>query len=66
MPEGERIVRRDGDASIPATLLHAFIHNGDRYYIAAIKVYQDGMIDCWGLLDFAGFRQKVAEGWADG
>ncbi|HEX8037270.1 MAG TPA: NADAR family protein, partial [Ktedonobacterales bacterium] len=28
-----------------------------------LKVYADGMIDCWGLVDLATFRQKVASGW---
>src|SRR5690349_4192849 len=58
----ERIVRRAADALIPGTLLEAFIHNGD-YHLTPIKVYQDGMIDCWELVDFETFRQKVAQGW---
>ncbi|WP_161977171.1 NADAR family protein [Dictyobacter kobayashii] len=28
-----------------------------------LKVYADGMIDCWGLVDLATFRQQVASGW---
>lgn len=40
----------------------AFIHNGD-YYLTDIKVYRDGLIDCWGLVDFATFREKVRSGW---
>ena len=27
----------------------AFIHNRD-YYLTHISIYQDGMIDCWGLV----------------
>ena len=42
---------------IPGTLLHAFIHNG-WYILAEIKVYQDGMIDCWDLVNFEGFQTE--------
>jgi len=34
-----------------------------QYHCVLIKVYQDGMIDCWGLVDFETFVQKVKEGW---
>lgn len=42
--------------------LPAFIRNGG-YHCALIKVYEDGMIDCWELVDFQGFVEKVKEGW---
>ncbi len=41
---------------------YAFIHNGD-YHLTEIMVYQDGMIDCWGLVNFEEFKQKIANGW---
>jgi len=47
---------------IPGMSTHAFIHNG-WYFVSEIKVYQDGMIDCWDLVDFEGFKQKIAQGW---
>jgi hypothetical protein len=40
----------------------AFIHNGD-YHLSPISVYQDGMVDCWGLVDFEEFQEKVRSGW---
>mgnify|MGYP001544786670 CR=1 FL=1 len=40
----------------------AFIHNWE-YHLTPISVYQDGMIDCWGLVDLEGFREKVHSGW---
>jgi hypothetical protein len=40
----------------------AFIHNGS-YFVSEIRVYQDGMIDCWDLVDFEGFKQKIKQGW---
>jgi hypothetical protein len=40
----------------------AFIHNGD-YHLSRIVAYQDGMVECWGLVTFAEFVQKVRDGW---
>ncbi|MGC4047482.1 MAG: hypothetical protein QM758_27110 [Armatimonas sp.] len=40
----------------------AFIHNWE-YHLTPISVYHDGMIDCWGLVDLDGFREKVHSGW---
>ena len=42
--------------------LSAFIHNVN-YYETIIGVFEDGKIDCWGLVDFEEFKTKVAEGW---
>lgn len=42
--------------------LSAFIHNVN-YYETIIGVFEDGTIDCWGLVDFEEFKTKVAEGW---
>ncbi len=41
--------------------LSAFIHNSD-YYETIIGVFEDGKIDCWGLVDFEEFKIKVAQG----
>ncbi|MFM9268028.1 hypothetical protein [Tychonema sp. BBK16] len=42
--------------------LSAFIHNNN-YYETIIGVFEDGMIDCWGLVNFEEFKTKVAQGW---
>lgn len=42
--------------------LSAFIHNVS-YHETIIGVFEDGNIDCWGLVDFEEFKTKVAEGW---
>jgi|SRR6476661_2247007 len=42
--------------------LSAFIHNSN-YYQTIIGVFEDGTIDCWGLVNFEEFKTKVAEGW---
>ena len=52
--ENGEIIRGEG--------LSAFIHNNN-YYETIIGVFEDGKIDCWGLVDFEEFKTKVAEGW---
>ena len=42
--------------------LSAFIHNLN-YYETIIGVFEDGKIDCWGLVNFEEFKTKVAQGW---
>jgi hypothetical protein len=44
-------------------LAHAFIRNGDSYYLTDLKIYADGMVDCWGLVPFEEFAAKVLSGW---
>jgi hypothetical protein len=58
----DKITRIENGVEIPGTFTHAFIHNGN-YFLTEIKVYKDGMIDCWGLVNFEEFRQKIAQGW---
>jgi hypothetical protein len=52
----------EGDTEIVGTYLHAFIHN-DEYFLSEIEIYADGQVDCWGLVDFETFKQKVRSGW---
>ena len=40
----------------------AFIHNGD-YHLTHISIFRDGLIDCWGLVDFEEFKKRVRSGW---
>jgi len=49
-------------ARIDGVYAMAFIHNGD-YHLTHISIYQDGMIDCWGLVDFEELKRKVRSGW---
>lgn len=53
---------------ISGTVLLAVIHNEvpDHpwgFYITAIRVYQDGIIDCWDLVDLDTFKRKARSGW---
>jgi hypothetical protein len=42
--------------------LPAFIHNGD-YHQVLIGVYEDGLIDCWELVNLEEFKERVRSGW---
>src|SRR3990167_5426932 len=42
--------------------LSVFIYNL-YYFVVNLKVFQDGKIDCWDLVDFEEFKKKVASGW---
>ena len=59
----DKISRTENDIEIPGSFTHAFIHNGGTFFLTEIKIYKDGMIDCWGLVNFEEFKQKVAQGW---
>lgn len=50
------------DRKIFGVFLTAFISNGT-YFLTKIAVFADGMIDCWGLVDFDEFVNKVKSGW---
>ena len=52
----------DGER-IEGSWRHIFIKNGNAYFLTDLEIYADGMIDCWGLVNFATFQQKVKSGW---
>ena len=54
-------ITKDG-GRVDGVFSMAFIHN-DYYHLTHISVYQDGMIDCWELVNFDEFRQRVRSGW---
>ena len=49
-------------ARVEGTWRPAFIRNGD-YFLADLLIYADGKVDCWGLVDFEEFCEKVRSGW---
>ena len=54
--------REEDDKLIIGVSLPVFIHNLN-YHLTEIHVYEDGMIDCWELVDFNGFKEKIKSGW---
>jgi hypothetical protein len=64
VPPWDTIVRETKDGQeVRGTYLRAFIKNAGIYFLTEIQVFEDGRIWCWELVDFDGFRQKVAQGW---
>jgi hypothetical protein len=57
------ITRVVDNVSIPGVYLQAFIKNGDHFFVTEIEVYKDGKINCWGLVDFECFKEKIRQGW---
>src|SRR5882724_13337068 len=51
----------DGGNIIKGIGLPAFIQNGD-YYQTTIGIYQDGKIECWGLVSLEEFKKRVSQG----
>jgi hypothetical protein len=39
------------------------IINNVQHYLTLLAIYQDGMIDCWGLTTFDEFVEKTKTGW---
>src|SRR5687768_11831498 len=62
MASSFRTYRVQDGKRIDGIFFMAFIHNWN-YHLTHISVYEDGMIDCWGLVDFEGFKEKVRSGW---
>lgn len=58
----ETVSRKDGSKHVPGYLLPIFIKNGP-HHLTNLKVYQDGMVDCWELVSFKRFQQRVEDGW---
>lgn len=53
----------DGDQCVEGSWRKIFIHNGGTYFLTDLKIYGDGLVDCWGLINLDEFRHKVASGW---
>jgi tetratricopeptide (TPR) repeat protein len=58
----DQVFRDDNGKQIPGFAIQAFIHNRT-YFLSEIKVFQDGMVDCWDLVTFERFKFKVESGW---
>jgi hypothetical protein len=59
----DRVTQRIANGEVvPGVYFPAFIHNFD-HHLASIVAYKDGMVECWGLVTFEEFVQKVRDGW---
>jgi hypothetical protein len=59
----DRTYRMVDDERIEGTWRPAFIRNGRTYFLTDLKIYADGVVDCWGLVTFDEFVEKVRTGW---
>lgn len=50
------------EAETPGWCIPIFIHNGGHHY-TPLKVFSDGVVDCWEGLDLPLFREKLTTGW---
>jgi hypothetical protein len=48
--------------TLEGTVIPGVIHNGHYFYVN-IEIYEDGMINCWELVDLNGLREKIRQGW---
>ncbi|NGZ76934.1 hypothetical protein GYN08_16630 [Saccharibacillus sp. VR-M41] len=49
--------------TIEGTTMPGIIHNGGQYFMIDLNIYEDGMADCWELVDLDGLRGKLESGW---
>ncbi|WP_052714294.1 DUF7638 domain-containing protein [Paenibacillus dauci] len=48
--------------TIEGTTVPGFISNGEYMYIN-VHIFEDGMVNCWELVDMQGLSQKIELGW---
>lgn len=58
MPYVNRTYRIVDGERIEGSWRHIFIKNGSTYFLSALKVYADGLIDCWGPRRFYNLSAK--------
>ncbi len=59
----QKVYREAKGKQVAGVSFTAFIKNGGIFFLTNIKVYKDGMIDCWEQVDFEEFKKKVRKGW---
>ncbi len=62
MASSYKVIREENGKIIKGTAFSAFINNGV-YFVTDIIVFEDAMIECWGLVDLPEFKEKVKQGW---
>jgi hypothetical protein len=62
MSSWKRTYRLVDEERVEGTWRHVFIRNGGTYFLTDLVVYADGVVDCWGLVPFAVFVEKVRSG----
>jgi ribA/ribD-fused uncharacterized protein len=58
----DRTFREVDGERIEGTWRQIFLRNGDIYYLTNLKIYADGVVDCWEHLTLEQFAAKVRSG----
>lgn len=48
---------------IEGTTVPGIINNGGHYFYINLDIYEDGMVNCWELVDLEGLKEKIDSGW---
>lgn len=48
---------------IEGTTTPGIIHNGGQHFLISVQIYEDGMINCWELVDLKGLKRKIDDYW---
>lgn len=48
---------------IEGTTTPGIIHNGGQHFLISVQIYEDGMVNCWELVDLKGLKQKIENQW---
>ncbi|SMF78872.1 hypothetical protein SAMN05661091_1624 [Paenibacillus uliginis N3/975] len=48
---------------IEGTTVPGIINNGGHYFYINVDIYEDGMSNCWELVDLKGLKVKINSGW---
>ncbi|GAA4861525.1 hypothetical protein GCM10023310_46110 [Paenibacillus vulneris] len=49
--------------TIEGTSIPGIIHNGGHYFYINVDIYEDGMTNCWELVDLKGLESKINSNW---
>ncbi|MGB3442608.1 MAG: NADAR family protein [Actinophytocola sp.] len=59
----DRTFREVDGERVEGTWRPVFIRNGGTYFLTSLKIYADGVIDCWEHVTLDEFAVKVRTGW---
>ncbi|MDG0794074.1 hypothetical protein OMP38_27030 [Cohnella ginsengisoli] len=49
--------------AIEGTTVPGIIYNGGQYFFINLDIFEDGMANCWELVDLEGLKDKLDLGW---
>lgn len=56
-------IYREENGQIILGVSHLIYISNAGYHLTELKIYADGMIDCWEMVSFDEFKSKVNSGW---